>query len=476
MLKIRTQFLARLSLPLLVGGLLLSGCSLFGSKAARAYNEYQTAMAMGDLNRAHIALVKLVKADEDEPQYWVELGKIELRLGIYDQAYQALARAHELDRNNVEVIATLAQMALASGHIDLAEEQAKSLALLAPDSPAVILVHGYVALEHGNLVDADAAAEKLLASTPNEPNATILRARVLIAGHRVDEAIALLENQLEQMPDDPSAVRALVTLYKSKSDWRGLARVEAILYKLVPGNEKVAVDWLEALIRSGDTKTAANLSRQMLASGNARIADRVFDAWATYAAGSILPDAARLAAASSGDERVSYADYFNRMGKPAAARDILGNAVLPVTHGNARRNAVVAESLARLGQANAAMRLFNEVLETEPDQVEALRGRSALQAKAGLYRQSIADAQRLVSGEPESARDRLILADAFASAGRKDDLRRTLWDAFQDMPDDDRVFSALNRVLVAQGDLDAARRLAEERSDRSMQNLSQNLA
>jgi predicted Zn-dependent protease len=368
-------------------------------------------------------------------------------------------------------------MALVSGQIDLADQQARTLGLLAPDNPTVGLVRGYVALKSGNLDKADSEAQDLLAKDPSDSNAKILRARILVASRRIDDAIALLEEQFASMPDDVSAARGLISLYRSKEEWRSLARVQYALSKLAPGTKGLSVQLVESLLRGGQIKAAGDFTRRILeGSADPRIVEQLLDDWANFApTGTVLPEAGRLAQASSGDARVSFASYFNRIGKPSAAQQLLGGPRLPVTPANARSNAVLAQALDAMRQEKQAWDLYNLVLQTEPDQVDALRGRSVLFARMGRGRQAVADAQRLVSAEPNSGRDRLVLADAFTAAGKAREARRTLWDAFQDLPDDDKVFAALSRLLLSNGDADGARRLADERVDRRLDELSQEL-
>src|SRR2546422_418657 len=105
----------------------------------------------------------LVNLDEDVPDYWIELCKIDLQLGDYRSAFDAFSRAHELDRTNIPVLAALTQLALANGQVDFAEEQARTLALVAPDHPMVQLTKSYVALQAGDLDKAETGADKLLA-------------------------------------------------------------------------------------------------------------------------------------------------------------------------------------------------------------------------------------------------------------------------------------------------------------------------
>jgi predicted Zn-dependent protease len=140
-----------------------------------------------------------------------------------------------------------------------------------------------------------------------------------------------------------------------------------------------------------------------------------------------------------------------------------------------RWNAVIAESFALQGRDKPARQLFDLVLGVEPDQVDALRGRSALGARTGSSKQAIVDAQRLVSVSPDSGEDRLLLARAYLAGGNSADARRTLWEAFQAIPDDERVLAALKNMLVSAGDLDAERRLSEEYADRQQTRLNKEL-
>ena len=78
-----------------------------------------------------------------------------------------------------------------------------------------------------------------------------------------------------------------------------------------------------------------------------------------------------------------------------------------------------------------------------------------------MNRQAIVDAQRVVSVTPKTGAKTVCYSPGLISqrATSPCSVRRTLWDAFQDLPDDERVFAALKSVLVSTEDLDGARRL-----------------
>ena len=56
-------------------------------EARDALSDYQTATAANDLFGARKALLKLVRAKDDVPDYWVELGKVQVAMGMPTEPY-----------------------------------------------------------------------------------------------------------------------------------------------------------------------------------------------------------------------------------------------------------------------------------------------------------------------------------------------------------------------------------------------------
>jgi cytochrome c-type biogenesis protein CcmH/NrfG len=105
----------------------LGGCGSSESRARQAYNDYQSASAAGNLRAMREALQDLVRETDDNPEYWQELGRVQVQLKNYNGAYYAFTRAKELDSDNVETLVSLTQLALLSGRLDAAEKHAEEL-------------------------------------------------------------------------------------------------------------------------------------------------------------------------------------------------------------------------------------------------------------------------------------------------------------------------------------------------------------
>ena len=443
----------------------LGGCQSSESRALAAYQDYEAAVAAGDLHGAKLALLQLVSADDANPTYWEELGKIQLQLGSYNDAYFAYSRARELDRDNVDTLATLTQLALLSGNSGLAEQHAKQLQLVAPDHPAAKLAYGYVYLSREDYDKADEQADALLHAFPLESGAKLLKARILLKRGQPEQAIQLLADQVRSRPDDASSWKALILLYERQNDWRAVAIAADRVHQLQPKDAESAITVVNASLRSNDIDRARRASESLLGQDapGAQV-DAVLTVWAEHwKSPDAIAEARRFARVAPIQHRLAYATYFNEVGSPDDAAALVGDSPqFPLSLANLSINSVIATLLALRGEKAEAERVFDAILAKEPDHVYALRGRINLEITTGKSKAAIIDAQRLVTIMPNSARDRLLLARAYAAAGDARQVDRTLWDAFQEIPANFETYEALRTHIGKTGDADAVQRLDEE--------------
>ena len=464
-MKVRSPFFAACCIAATALLFPLAGCSSREDRAQAALAQYEAAAATGDLLASRTALLALVGADDSNAEYWEQLGRIQIQLGAFDDAYYALSRASELDRSNASALGTLAQLALTSGNVEAAEEHADKLALLQPDHPAVRLTYGYVALNRSNLDEADRQVDPLLRVSPREPLANLLKARILVArGKRVD-AVSLLEAQTSGKPDDAGAWKALMGLHLRDQDWSGVQRAASRLASLKPEERDPALAAIDAAFRHNDISAGLRGSERFLRpQAPSEDVDDVLTIWADrWKSPAALSEARKRVGSAPPEHRLAYATYFNRAGSPDDAAALLGaQPQWPLTAGNMSSNSLIAETLVLRGQYREAKQVFDAVLAREPDHVHALRGRINLEIRMNAPRAAITDAQRLVTVSPRSARERLLLARAFAAAGDQRQVDRTLWDAFHEIPANFLLYEALRAHVVKSGGAEAGARVDAE--------------
>ena len=448
---------------LLLMSIALCGCNSTERQARQAYGEYQAAIAANDLPAARNALLLLVFTSEDVPEYWVELGKTNVALGELVDAYEAFLRAHELNRSDPAILQSITRLALLIGNTELAENHAKELELVAPDSPEVKLAYGHVALHRNRPEEAMIYADQLLAAEPYDPDATILKARTLLFLERDQEALELLRAQIRLQPTDRGSIRALASIYERKDDWRSVVDLRRRLMQMAPADKGAALRFIEAAFRAGDVASARSASLAMLtADAPAKLIESVLQLWSDeWPAQQRVDDARRHAgAATRPDQRLAYAAFFNRVGLPHDARALATPvARLPIEADNADANAVLGTALMNLGQAGEARRRFDAVLAFDSGHVAALRGRAELALRTGRPQAALVDAQKLVTLLPESGPDRMLLYRSYSASGDPRQAERSLWQAFQDIPADRRVYDALRKIALRSGGSESVERV-----------------
>lgn len=442
--------------------LMAAGCNSSDARAKDALTAYQAASAGNDVIGAREALLKLVRAKDDVPDYWIELGKLQASTGNFNDAYYAFTRAYELDRSNVDILRAVTELALRSGDIGLAKSHAEELEILSPDDAWVKLTNGWEAFSQSHFDQAITDADGILANAPYNPAAIVLKARSLVSLGREDEAADLLTKQIQAQPSDLGSLGALSRIYLRRSDWAKLVPVAAREYNLNPSDQTNALLLVEAGLRSGNVPAARQASSRLLkpASEPSLIAS-VLNLWADYwPSPQRVADAMALAQSSGPRQKLVYADFLARNGRPADAISLSSGAVLPVTAANAEAIAVLADAWAATGKLGDAMNRFNAVVAFDPGNATALRGRAELEIRTGNAARAIEDAQKLVSALPNSPNDRLLLARAYAAAGNRPWVDRTLWTAFQAIPANEKIYAAL--FATRNGNGDATRDLQAE--------------
>jgi predicted Zn-dependent protease len=265
--------------------------------------------------------------------------------------------------------------------------------------------------------------------------------------NRQDEATELLTKQMQAQPTDAASLQLLAKIYVQRNDWPRVVQLASRLSKLRTDDTDSRLLLIQAALHSGNIGMARQTSAQLLKPNAVPLLiNAVLDLWEDYwPSKQRISDARTLAASTPGlEQKLVYAAFLNRNGSPAdAIRLSAGAAGLPINAANAEANAVLADGWSRSGNVAPAKARFDAILAFDPGNATALRGRAELEIRTGNSGAAIADAQKLVSVLPNSSRDRLLLARAYAAAGNSAWAERTLWTAFQEIPADEKIYAAL---------------------------------
>lgn len=462
-------------LPTLLMLLPLGACDNRQQKAQDAYAQYQAAQVSGDLRAARMALIALVSADDSNPQYWAELGKISMQMSDFGAAYDAFQHAHELNRADAEVLTMMTQLALRSGDLDVAADNANQLDLVSPGNVAVALTRGYVALRRSDLDEADRQATALLAAAPYNGSGKVLQARILMARNQPEQAISLLRKQISEQPSDAESLRALASIFELREQWGDTASTLRTYMSYAPNDATTRVRLVEAELRSGQVEQAADIT---LGAIDKEDVDSLLEPWIAVGKQEAIAD--RLfewAKSANYGRRLAAARFLATTAEPARILALTeGDATLPVRPSNTVANALFATGLGQSGRVPEALARLDAILKLDGTNREALSGRALFRSKAGDKKGAIEDAQKLVAVDGESASGRLLLARIYTAAGDPDGARRTLWDAFHDLGSDHAIYDALLPLVAKSDDPQAAARLSKEFYDKRSHKLTRSFA
>jgi len=256
----------------------------------------------------------------------------------------------------------------------------------------------------------------------------------------------------------------LARIYLRRSDWTRTAEAARRIAIQSPADRDNLLLLVEAAFRAGNSGLGRAASARLLQpNADPGVISSTLELWENYwPSPQRIGDALHLAAGAAGvPQRLVYAAFLNRIGSPGDAVRLSSNAAkLPVTAESAEANAVLGDAYSHLGKANEARSRFDAVLDYDPGNATALRGRSELDLKQGDSAKAVQDAEKLVTVLPTSAPARLLLARSYAAAGNRPWAERTLWTAFQDIPADERIFAALE--ASKKNDKDATVELEQE--------------
>ena len=454
----------------------LVSCSSATEKASQANARYQAAMAAGDLKQARRAAAQATRARDDVADYWIALGGTQMALKDYAGAFDAYTRAVELDRTNVTALQTLADLAWLSGQTDKAEQYVDQIDLLQPVSPATLTTRGYIALKRNKFDDAVKRADQILGINPDSINAAVLKARALDGAGRGREGAEILERILSQGSADQGVLETLLVIYRHADDKPDILRIRARLAAMFPDDSRRALDLAEAEFSAGQTSAATEVTTRLAQAdpGPDEFAE-ILRLWLRFLPkADALTLAAKLTPSAGGSQRINLARFLIEAGNPAEAIKLIAtDGQLPVSAANADQVAVLAHALDAEGQHAKAEKLFNAVLNFDPTNILALRGRTDMYLATRRYPLAIPDAQRLVAENPASAEDRVRLAAIYRRQGNAAAAAQVYWTAFNDLQSNPLIFQTLKRFLFQNGQKSAIAGLERSYKLQQQQELAQ---
>mgnify|MGYP001402750954 CR=1 FL=1 len=331
------------------------------------------------------------------------LVRARLALGEAEAAAVELQRLRAAGGDNGRAFLSLLPLAGEARDPGVALRAMASAAAAFPEDPSGAYAEAYLALRAGELERARAGAERTLELDPDWIEATLLYARVLAAADEVAAALAWLEAHPAAEERELRLERATI-LINAGREAEARELLQAVLAEAPADPEALrALGYME--FHAGNATEARAAFMTLLAHGQYRN-DALFYLGGMLEQEGDTEKAAQLYARIDGGEhlltaQVRLALMMVQMGRPELGLEHLErfaerNPAAAVELGIAR-----GELLARLGRAEEAVPVYDQLLERDPENVALLYERGMLLIELGRIEGAASDFARVVELRPE---------------------------------------------------------------------------
>lgn len=462
----------------------LSGCGGAGARYASHLRRGQDYLASGNLDKAGIEFRNAAQIEPKSAPALYFNGRVAEARNNIREAYGFYQAAMDADPGYDAARAGVGKMLVFAGAGKRALDIVAAGLLAHPDNVDLLVVR---AAAHQRLSEKEAAradAERAVGLAPSNENALAVLAAIYAEAKEYPRAISLVSTAIARAPASVELREVLTNLYLAGSEPEKAQEQMRQVIELRP---------MELGPRS---QLALHLARAHDPDGAQRVLEQAVQAFS--AAGQpAKADAARLLlvdfisgqrsreqgektlrefiahAPDNSDLRLGLGALLQRAGAPAEALAAYQEVVKHEgtdAKGLAARDRMAAIELAQ-GHADAARKLFAEVLLKNPRDDDALILRASLEMRQGDPTGAIADLRAVLHDHPESVALHRSLAAAYLAKRQTALAEETLRTAMQLAPNDPTVRIELAQLLVRTDRSSQAQTLLEETAQRFPANL-----
>ena len=435
----------------------LLACASPEEKAASYIENADALVAEGKLDKAEIEYKNALQINQNLPDAWFGLAKINERKQEWRKAYAVLNKIKETAPQHVNGRIMLGQILLASNQIDQALSDATEILQMAPENAQAHALMAAVQFRLENYKGAQQEVDKALELDPANNEALLVRARVLISEKNYSQALQVLDKAIEATPDNVSLYLMKIQAYHENDDKKA---IEGVYLALIERFPDVAA-YKTALARQyiGDKKidSAERLLEQIVASDPANVDEKLRLVGFKNQFRS-KEDAIALIRRYIDADKTEYRYHF-LLGALYEA-DGQAEEAVSVYEAIIRDDALQADGLQarnkvallelRAGNRERAAALVDEVLTQDKANENALLIRAGFQIADEKYDDALVSARTVLRDNPDSIRALALLGQAYGAMGSTELALESYTKAFQLQPGAPGIANQLARILLAQ--------------------------
>ncbi len=452
--------------------LALAACGSSQEKAQKAATRFDTYYARGDHYSARVEIKRAIAAQDDVPEYWSRLARVELASGRYLEAYQAYLHVTELNPTDEEAIQAMAELSYAGNRFDEAERLADQMLEKQPRLLRMLLVKGSVKASVREPERARAIAEQMLAIDPGNEGAKLLLARAMNMTGQREEAIGLLNRAVAEEGESIAKLMVLLDLYMGSDDFPRTARTFARLFILQPLSIDLRLEFARVLYQHGRPQAALGMLARLtrVHAHDPSLTQPIVDLWSDVGAAAVDVDRVRRFVATSGNDQLKIAlgqlllDERRFAEAEAVLRPFIDRGEISAEKVSA--DVLYAGALSGMRRHAAAGALIDRILKFDESNPRALLMRVSISIARGDLAGALRDAQTLTRDNPDLTEGRVALAKIYVLRREKILADAAYASAMKDLPADSAMLSHYIAYLLDTGRapaaLDATKRFSRE--------------
>jgi len=411
----------------LVAGLLLTGCSKPAEKEAAYIKRGNQYLDQGEYEKARVEYKNAARIMPTDPEVAWRLGLVSDAQGDYRAAFDQFSRAVQQNPHFHPALLKIAEYYLAAEQYEQVQKRIGVVLTDDPNDPGAHALHAALLLRDKDYPGTEKEARFALEKDPANVTAFSVLTGLYEAQGNEKKALATIDDGIARNPRNLPLLILKSNIYEHSNDLDKTAESYEAIFKVAPKETHYRVDLANIYLKAGQLDKAEAILR-------AGVVERPDDWDMKHEFITFLGDHRGVDAAEkeirgymqanpdNADLDTWLVDLYISHNAADRAENFLNNTVSGHQFDKQGINARTA--LARLdyvkGDKITAGKLAEDVLDNDPNNLDARFLKARLEFDNGFYQNAVIDLRGIVRDRPKAVQALQLLGEAFLIQGHPD--------------------------------------------------------
>lgn len=413
-------------LPILIIGIVLTGCQSAEEKAQSHYENGLKLVEQKDLVKAKLEFRNAIKLNKNLTPALYSLGKIEFAQKNYSAAVKMLLAVAAADPKHIDARVDVARIYLLAGQRDQALKSVDEAYALDPKNLPVLALKGAIAIQQKSLNKALGFANAALEIDPEYIDALVLLAAERMASSDPKAALVHIEKSLALDENNLGVLLFKMRVLEQLKDKDGIENVLIIISAASPKNLEMHNNLARWYLREKKTDEAEKVLREFQKNNpdnqqaGFNLVSFLKIQRSDKAARKELKSLIETSEKGVFNYKLAFAELVFSSGDIKEGTDFVTKLIdeADETEDSMKARMFLAQQLLRLNKQDEALALAETVLASDSNNVNALLIRATINTFKNDYTAATDDLRTALSEEPRSAGILRALANIYERSGK----------------------------------------------------------